>query len=199
MTICSFSRVISSENIFYRQTAAKNNLLQRKIKCLVVARGKKMQKLNYIKNRKCNKAPFAALWCSLVWPRHLASHLGYKFINVWGQALSWGHPQDGVKVLICKTSPVWSCVDLHQREQLFTQVCAATHRESCVGDKRGNSYVAFSMSLHWSSISSIWRFDGAFSTSAANRLLSSSNLLFWASKSANRCVNVFQIPRGVSF
>jgi len=38
----------------------------------------------------------------------------------------------------------------------------------------------------------MWRFDGAFSTSAAN---SSSNQLFCVSKSANRRVNVFQMPR----
>ena len=37
------------------------------------------------------------------WPvqaRYLASHLGCKFINVWAQALSWGHPQDWVKVCV---------------------------------------------------------------------------------------------------
>ena len=51
------------------------------------------------------------------------------------------------------------------------------------------SYFDFSVSLHWSSISSIWRLVGAFSTSTANGLLSSSNLHFWTSKSANRRVN----------
>ena len=30
----------------------------------------------------------------LVQARYLASHLGCKFINVWGQALSGGNPQD---------------------------------------------------------------------------------------------------------
>ena len=54
----------------------------------------------------------------------------------------------------------------------------------CVGNETWksaaptDSYFAFSVSLHWSSISSICRFDGALSTSAANGLLSSSNLLF---------------------
>jgi len=77
-----------------------------------------------------------------------------------------------------------------------TERCEQPGRQlgHCVGDKRGNSaaptdsYFAFSVSLHWSSISSIWRFDGAFSTSAANGLPSSSKRLFWASKSANRRV-----------
>lgn len=56
-----------------------------------------------------------------------------------------------------------------------------------LGRKRANSaYFAFSASLHWSSINSIWRFGGELSTSTANGLLSSSNLLFCASKSANR-------------
>ena len=51
------------------------------------------------------------------------------------------------------------------------------------------------MSLHWSSISSIWRLVGALSTSTANGLLSSSNLLFWASKSANRpVISVLSMP-----
>ena len=56
------------------------------------------------------------------------------------------------------------------------------------GMKHGNSaaptdsYFAFSVSLYWSSISSICRFDGALSTSAANGLLSSLNLLFFGFK-----------------
>jgi len=41
MALSAVFAVISSENIFSRQTTAKNNLLQRKIKCLVVAREKK--------------------------------------------------------------------------------------------------------------------------------------------------------------
>ena len=51
------------------------------------------------------------------------------------------------------------------------------------------SWFDLSMSQHWSSISFIWRLVGALSTSTANRLLNSSNLHFWASKSANRQVN----------
>lgn len=60
------------------------------------------------------------------------------------------------------------------------------------GRKRANSaaptaaYFALSASLHWRSINSIWRFGGELSTSTANGLPSSSNLLFCASKSANR-------------
>ena len=54
------------------------------------------------------------------------------------------------------------------------------------------SYFDFSVSLFWSSISSIWRLVGAFSTSTANGLLSSSNLHFWTSKSANCRVNSAQ-------
>ena len=51
------------------------------------------------------------------------------------------------------------------------------------------SWFDLSVSQHWSSFSSIWKLVGALSTSTANRLLSSSNLHFWASKSANRWVN----------
>lgn len=60
------------------------------------------------------------------------------------------------------------------------------------GRKRANctaptaAYFAFSVSLHWKSINSIWRFGGELSTSTENGLLSSSNLLFRASESANR-------------
>ena len=54
--------------------------------------------------------------------------------------------------------------------------------------QRTQSYFDLSVSQHWSSISSIWRLVGALSTSTANTLLSSSNLHFWASKSANRQV-----------
>lgn len=53
--------------------------------------------------------------------------------------------QDWVKVLISKMTLVSHLVFLHQREQLFTQVCAAKHRVcfsslgaqlgDCVGDK----------------------------------------------------------------
>ena len=38
-----------------------------------------------------------ALVYSVQW---LAPHLGCKFINVWAQALSWGNPQDWVKVCV---------------------------------------------------------------------------------------------------
>jgi len=52
---------------------------------------KKMQKWNYIKNWKCVKSRFAALWCSLVWARHLVSHLRYKFImsgvRLWAEKI----------------------------------------------------------------------------------------------------------------
>ena len=93
--------------------------------------------------RNIKSSPF----CSLVWgwARYLVSHLEYKFINVWGQALSWGNPQDWVKVFISKTTPMWCFVEFHQRKQLFTQVCAAKHRQRasnlgaqlwhCVGDE----------------------------------------------------------------
>ena len=63
------------------------------------------------------------------------------------------------------------------------------------GMNRGNraapteSWFDLGVWQHWSSISSIWRWVGALSTSTANILLSSSNLHFWASKSANRRVN----------
>ena len=50
------------------------------------------------------------------------------------------------------------------------------------------SYFPLSVLLHWRSISSIWRFTGALSTSV-NGLLNSSNLNFWAAKEENRCVN----------
>ena len=69
------------------------------------------------------------------------------------------------------------------------------------GMKRGNcaapteSYFDLCVSLHWSSISSIWRLVGALSTSTANGLLSSSNLLYWASKSANRRVKSTQVVK----
>ena len=46
-----------------------------------------------------------------------------------------------------------------------------------------------SVSQLWTSFSSIWRLVGALSMSTANRLPSSSNLHFWASKSPNRRVN----------
>lgn len=59
------------------------------------------------------------------------------------------------------------------------------------------SYFDFSVSLHWSSISSIWRLVGAFSTLTAKGLLSSSNLHFWTSKSANRRLN--SAPSTLSF
>ena len=61
------------------------------------------------------------------------------------------------------------------------------------GMKRGNcavpteTYFALSVSLHWSSISSIWRLGDALASSMANGLLSSSNLLLW---SANRRVKL---------
>ena len=64
------------------------------------------------------------------------------------------------------------------------------------GMKHGNcaalteSFFDLSVSQHWSSISSIWRLVGALSMSTANGLLSSSNLHFWASKSANLRVNL---------
>ena len=63
------------------------------------------------------------------------------------------------------------------------------------GINRGNcpapteSWFDLSVSQHWSSFSSIWRLVGALSASTENRLLSSSNLHFWATKSANRRVN----------
>ena len=91
------------------------------------------------------------LWCTLAWARYLLSHFRYKFINVWGQAPSWGHSQDWVKVFISKVTPVWWFVYLHQREKLFTAVCAAKHREHlsslgtqlghCVWMKHGNCAV----------------------------------------------------------
>ena len=59
------------------------------------------------------------------------------------------------------------------------------------------SWFDLSVSQHWSSFSYIWRLVGVLSTSTANRLLSSSNLHFWASKSANRRVNSEQ--SGLSF
>ena len=71
------------------------------------------------------------------------------------------------------------------------------------GMKRGNCaaptepYYDLSVSQHWTSISSIWRLVGALSMAIANRLLSSSNLHFWASKSANRRVN--SAPSALSF
>ena len=86
-----------------------------------------------------------------------------------------------------------SCSHKYVLPNIESVWAAWEHRWGIVsGMKRGNSaaptdsYFAFSVSLHWSSISSICRFDGALSTSAANGLLSSSNLLLGASKSANR-------------
>ena len=51
------------------------------------------------------------------------------------------------------------------------------------------SYFDFIVLLLWGSVSSIWRLVGAYSTSTINKLLSSSNLLFWTAKSANRRLN----------
>ena len=86
-----------------------------------------------------------------------------------------------------------SCSHKYVLPNIESVWAAWEHRWGIVsGMKRGNSaaptdsYFAFSVSLHWSSISSICRFDGALSTSAANGLLRSSNLLFGASKSSNR-------------
>ena len=111
-----------------RQTTAKKLIsLKEKIKYPVVARQKKMQKWNCIKNWKWVKAQFAVLWCSPAWARYLVSHLKYMFTSVWGQALSWRSSR--VTVFISETTPVWCCVYLHQREQMLTQVCAAKHSE----------------------------------------------------------------------
>ena len=75
----------------------------------------------------------SSVYCSVIcpgaWTRYLTSLLRRKFLNVWGQALSWGNPQDWVKVLISETTPVWCFVQLHYREKLFTKVCATKHRE----------------------------------------------------------------------
>lgn len=60
------------------------------------------------------------------------------------------------------------------------------------------SYFDFNVSLHWSSISSIWRLVGTFSTATANGLLSSSNLHFWISKSANLRLNSAPSTRSFS-
>ena len=63
------------------------------------------------------------------------------------------------------------------------------------GMNRGNcaapteSWLDLSVPQYWSSFSSIWRLVGVLSTSTANRLPSSSDLHFRASKSPNRRVN----------
>jgi len=108
--------------------------------------------------------------CSLNCLIQIVSHLVYKIIDIWSHVWAGGDPQDWVKMFIGKTIPVLCFVYLHQEEQLFSHVCAAKPGEGlrsldaqlgrCIGMKHANSaapthaYFAFSVSLHWSLISS---------------------------------------------
>lgn len=131
-------------------------------------------------------------WAFLfAWARHLASFLCCKFINVWGQALSCWHSQDGVNVSVCEMF----CCSSSQRTAARTGMCYQTCRASRAACRRSSgtvsrmirenwtapteSYLAFSALLQWCSMSSICMFTGTLSTSMENDwLLKSSKLNF---------------------